>query len=104
MDWQPNHVSGGRGPAAGAQRRLAVCDPRPPRPAARRRLARHMAAGQRAAGAASGGRTGRARDRARTLIGRRAAVLAGLRSVGTATGGTLEPVLDGATSWQELLA
>ena len=48
--------------------------------------------------------TGRARDRAVTLIGRRAAVLAGLRSVGTATGGTLEPVLDGATSWQELLA
>ena len=31
--------------------------------------------------------TGRARDRAVTLIGRRAAVLAGLRSVGTATGG-----------------
>ena len=46
----------------------------------------------------------RARDRAVTLIGGRAAVLAGLRGVGTATGGSLEPVLDGATSWQELLA
>ena len=48
--------------------------------------------------------TGRARDRAVTLIGGRAAVLAGLRSVGTAAGGSLEPVLDGTANWQELLA
>ena len=48
--------------------------------------------------------TRRARDRAVTLTGGRAAVLAGLRSIRTATGGSLEPVLEGATSWQELLA
>jgi hypothetical protein len=48
--------------------------------------------------------TRRARDRAVTLIGGRAAVLAGLRSVRTATGASLEPVLDGAANWQELLA
>jgi DNA-binding SARP family transcriptional activator len=48
--------------------------------------------------------TRRARDRAVKLIGGRAAVLAGLRSVRTATGGSLEPVLDGVTRWQELLA
>jgi DNA-binding SARP family transcriptional activator len=48
--------------------------------------------------------TRRARDRAVTLTGGRAAVLAGLRSIRAATGGSLEPVLEGATSWQELLA
>jgi DNA-binding SARP family transcriptional activator len=48
--------------------------------------------------------TRRARDRAVTLIGGRAAVLAGLRGVRTATGGSLEPVLDGVTHWEELLA
>ena len=48
--------------------------------------------------------TRRARDRAVTLIGGRAAVLAGLRSVRAATGGGLEPVLEGATGWPELLA
>jgi DNA-binding SARP family transcriptional activator len=48
--------------------------------------------------------TSRARHRAVTLTGGRAAVLAGLRSVRTATGGSLEPVLAGAASWQELLA
>lgn len=48
--------------------------------------------------------TRRARDRAVTLIGGRAAILAGLRGVRTATGGSLEPVLDGVTSWEELLA
>jgi len=48
--------------------------------------------------------TRRARDRAVTLAGGRAAVLAGLRSVRTATGASLEPVLDGAANWQELLA
>ena len=48
--------------------------------------------------------TGRARDRALTLIGGRAAVLAGLRSARTATGGSLEPMLNGAASWEELLA
>jgi DNA-binding SARP family transcriptional activator len=48
--------------------------------------------------------TRRARDRAVTLTGGRAAVLAGLRSIRTATGGSLEPVLEGAASWQELLA
>ena len=48
--------------------------------------------------------TRRARHRAVMLTGGRAAVLAGLRSVCTATGGSLEPVLAGAASWQELLA
>jgi DNA-binding SARP family transcriptional activator len=48
--------------------------------------------------------TRRARDRAVKLIGGRAAVLAGLRSVRAATGGSLEPVLDGVTRWEELLA
>jgi DNA-binding SARP family transcriptional activator len=48
--------------------------------------------------------TRRARDRAVTVIGGRAAVLAGLRSVRTAMGGGLEPALDGAASWEELLA
>jgi DNA-binding SARP family transcriptional activator len=48
--------------------------------------------------------TGRARDRALTLIGGRAAVLAGLRSARSATGGRLEPMLNGAASWEELLA
>jgi DNA-binding SARP family transcriptional activator len=47
--------------------------------------------------------TSRARDRAVALIGGRAAVVAGLRDVGTATGGRLEPVLAGVTSWEELL-
>ena len=47
---------------------------------------------------------GRARDRAVTLIGGRAAVLAGLRGVGTATGSSLEPLFDGVTHWEELLA
>ena len=47
--------------------------------------------------------TSRARERAVTLIGGRAAVLAGLRSVRTATGRSLEPVLDAAASWEELL-
>ena len=46
----------------------------------------------------------RARDRVVTLIGGRAAVLAGLRCVGTAAGGSLEPLLDGVTHWEELLA
>jgi hypothetical protein len=48
--------------------------------------------------------TRRARERAVALIGGRAAVLAGLRSVRTATGGNLEPVLNGVTSWEKLLA
>jgi DNA-binding SARP family transcriptional activator len=48
--------------------------------------------------------TRRARDRAVKLIGGRAAVLAGLRCVRTATGGSLEPVLEGVTRWEELLA
>ena len=48
--------------------------------------------------------TRRARDRAVALTGGRAAVLAGLRSIRTATGASLEPVLDGAANWQELLA
>jgi len=48
--------------------------------------------------------TGRARDRALALIGGRAAVLAGLRSALAATGGGLEPMLDEAVSWEELLA
>ena len=42
--------------------------------------------------------TRRARHRAVMLTGGRAAVLAGLRSVCTATGGSLEPVLAGAAS------
>jgi DNA-binding SARP family transcriptional activator len=46
----------------------------------------------------------RARDRAVPLIGGRAAVLAGLRGVVAATGGSLEPLLDGVTHWEELLA
>ena len=48
--------------------------------------------------------TRRARDRAVTLTGGRAAVLAALRSVRAATAASLEPVLDGAANWQELLA
>ena len=48
--------------------------------------------------------TKRARDRAVALIGGRAAVLAGLRGVRAATGDRLEPLLDRATSWEELLA
>jgi hypothetical protein len=48
--------------------------------------------------------TRRARDRAVALTGGRAAVLAGLRSIRTATGASLAPVLDGAANWQELLA
>jgi DNA-binding SARP family transcriptional activator len=46
----------------------------------------------------------RSRDRAVTLIGGRAAVLAGLRGAAAATGGSLEPLLDGVTHWEELLA
>jgi DNA-binding SARP family transcriptional activator len=45
----------------------------------------------------------RARDRAVTLIGGRATVLAGLRGVGTSTDGSLEPLLDGVAHWEELL-
>jgi DNA-binding SARP family transcriptional activator len=48
--------------------------------------------------------TRRARDRAVTLIGGRAAVVAGLRSFRTATGNSLEPVFEGATRWEEVLA
>jgi DNA-binding SARP family transcriptional activator len=45
-----------------------------------------------------------ARDKAVAVIGGRAAVLAGLRAVSTATGRGLEPILDRVTSWEELLA
>jgi DNA-binding SARP family transcriptional activator len=49
------------------------------------------------------GLTKRTRDRAVRLIGGRAAVLAGIRSVHAMRGGGLESVLDRVTSWEELL-